>query len=625
VKWVKPSNTRGTQAEPRGRVLTTPAPPRDKLLGVNPRTVFQVLEEAARLYGDAPALHQPDAESKSGYLTYSWNQYRQAVEEIAAGLRVLGIGKGEVVALNSETRLEFYIADLGIMANGSIAAAMYPSYPQRDLVRTLTMAGARAAFVEDPKTLDALREASIGHWILLTGEAPGAITLAALRESGRAGIVRDPQLPARLRADVEPSDTAILYLTSGATGEPKMALITHQAIVSNLDMGPFVLPLGPEDSTVAFLPSAHIAQRVVIELLPIRLGMPVTFFESLLKLPQDIRKVRPTILLAPPRRWERIYSTICTELRKRPAAARKAFYGGLALALAAARYRREGRKVPLHIRLPLKVADRLMFRKVRARFGGRIRVAASGAAPLSKDLAEFYEAVGMPLIEGYGLTEGGVVSLNPLDRPKAGSIGKPLPGVEVRFADDGELLVKSPCLFTGYLNDPETTAEVLAEGWLHTGDIAQADSDGYIFITGRKKELIVSSTGKKVHPSRVESLFKMEPLISQVLLVGDRLPYLTALFTINSVNAETLKGMDAWRGRPIADIAQAPPVLAEIHKAVTRVNKHLAPFEKIRKYRILARDFSIEQGELTATMKVRRARAMENFKEQIDELYAGRE
>jgi long-chain acyl-CoA synthetase len=600
-------------------------PPRDKLLEVNPRTVFQVLEETTRLYGDAPALHQPDAQSKSGYLTYSWNQYRQAAEEIAAGLRALGIGRGDVVALNSETRLEFYIADLGIMANGSIAAAMYPSYPPKELVRTLATAGARAAFVEDPKTLESLREAPIAHWILLTGEAPGALTLEALRQRGRDEIARDPLLPARLRSEVKPSDTAILYLTSGATGEPKMALITHHAIVSNLDMGPFVLPLGPQDSTVAFLPSAHIAQRVVIELLPIRLGMPVTFFESLMKLPQDIRKVRPTILLAPPRMWERIYSTICTELRKRPAAARKAFYGALALALAAARYRREGKKVPLHIRLPLKLADRLMFRKVRARFGGRIRVAASGAAPLSKDLAEFYGAVGMPIIEGYGLTEGGVVSFNPLERPKPGSIGKPLPGVEVRLAEDGELLVNGPCLFTGYLNDPVTTAEVLAGGWLHTGDIAQVDSDGYYFITGRKKELIVSSTGKKIHPSRVEGLFKMEPLISQVLLVGDRLPFLTALFTINSVNAETIKGMDAWRGHSIAEIAQAPPVLAEIQKAVTRVNQHLAPFEKIRKYRILARDFSIEQGELTATMKVRRARAMENFKEQIDELYAGRE
>ena len=202
-------------------------------------------------------------------------------------------------------------------------------------------------------------------------------------------------------------------------------------------MGPAVLPLGPEDSTVAFLPSAHIAQRVVIELFPLRWGMPVTFFESLMKLPQDIRKVRPTILLAPPRMWERIYSTICTELRKRPAAAQKAFYGALALGLAAARYRRQGKSVPLRIRVPLMLADRLMFRKVRERFGGRLRVAASGAAPLSKDLAEFYEAIGMPLIEGYGLTEGGVVTLNPLDRPKPGSIGKPLPGVEVRLSRRG--------------------------------------------------------------------------------------------------------------------------------------------------------------------------------------------
>jgi long-chain acyl-CoA synthetase len=589
---------------------------------VSDRTLYQVLEETARKYGDAPALRQP---AGGDYLTYSWIQYKQAADEIAAGLRSLGIGKGDVVALNSETRLEFYLADLGVVSNGSIAAAMYPSYPPKDLIRTIAAVGARAVFVEDPKTLAPLRAAETGHWILLTGEAEGALSLDALRQRGRDAIANDPGLMARIEAEVHPEDAAILYLTSGATGEPKMALVTHGSVVANLDMGPHVLPLGPEDSTVAFLPSAHIAQRVVIEYLPMRCGMPVTFFESLLKLPQDIKKVRPTILLAPPRMWERIYSTICTELRKRPAAARKAFYGALGLALAAARYRREGKSVPWRIRVPLAVADRLMFRKIRARFGGRIRVAASGAAPLSKDLAEFYEAVGMPLIEGYGLTEGGVVSLNPLDRPKPGSIGKLLPGIEVRVAEDGELLIKSPCLFSGYVNDPATTAEVLRDGWLHTGDVAYVDPEGYLFITGRKKELIVSSTGKKIFPSRVEALFKMEPLISQVLLVGDRLPYLTALFTINTTAAEALKGMEEWRGGRPDQVVQAAPVLSEIQKTVARVNKQLAPFEQVRKYRILARDFSIEQGELTATMKVRRTRAMENFKGQIDELYAGRE
>ena len=571
------------------------------------------------MHGGAPALIQ------AGSPAWSWNQYRLAVDEIAAGLRALGIGKGDIVALNSETRLEFYVADIGIMSNGSIAAAMYPSYPPKDLVRTIQLTGARVAFVEDEKTLASLAGAPIDHWVLLTGEAEGALTLAALRERGRKAMEADPGLFDRIRAECRPEDHAILYLTSGATGEPKMVLVTQYALVSNIEMGPAVLPLSPADSTVAFLPSAHIAQRVVIELLPIPSGMPVTFAESLLKLPQEIRSVRPTLLLAPPRMWERIYSTICTELRKRPAVAQKTFWGALGMALAAARYRRAGKPVPARIRIPLKLADRLLFSKVRGRFGGRIRVAASGAAPLSKELAEFYEAIGMPLVEGYGLTEGGVVALNLLDNPRPGSIGKPLPGIEVKAADDGELLVKTPCLFSCYMGDPEATAEVQRDGCLHTGDLGYIDSDGFIFITGRNKELIVSSTGKKIFPARVEALFKTEPLISQVLLVGDRLPFLTALFTINPAAADTLKGMEEYRERTPAERVQAPPVMAEIRKAVARVNKQLAPFEQVRKWRVLGRDFSIEEGELTATMKVRRARAMENFRDHIEELYAGRE
>jgi long-chain acyl-CoA synthetase len=580
-------------------------------------TLYLVLEEAARRYGDLPALRQP---TRDGYYTLTWNQYLEAVREISLGLRSLGIRKGDVVALNSETQLEFYLADLGTVANGSIAAALYPSYPPKDLLHNLAACGARAAFVEDPKAFETLRAAPVEHWILLTGQAAGAMTLEDLRALGRTALARGEE-----PGIAEAADPAVLYLTSGATGEPKMALVTHQAICANIAMGPAVIPLGPEDSMVAFLPSAHIAQRVVVEYLPITGGMPVTFSASLLQLPQEIRKVRPTVLLAPPRMWERIYSTVCTELRKRPVVAREAFYGALALGLAAARYRRRGKPVPWRIRVPLRAADRLMFQKIRGRFGGRIRVAASGAAPLSKDLAEFYEAIGMPLVEGYGLTEGGVATFNPIGRPKPGSIGKALPGVQVRFTEDGELLIQSPCLFSGYWNDPATTAEVLRDGWLHTGDMGHADEEGYLFITGRKKELIVSSTGKKVYPSRVESLFKMEPIISEVLLIGDRLPYVTALLTFNPAAAQALKGMEEWKDRRAAELATAPPVVAEIRKVVKRVNSQLAPFEQVRKYRILPRDFSIEAGELTATMKLRRVQALEHFKEEINELYAGRE
>ena len=590
------------------------------------RTVFRVLEETAEQYGNAPALHQPCTEDgKRTVRTLSWIEYRTAAEEIAAGLRTLDIRKGDIVALDSETRLEFYLADLGIMANGSIAAAVYPTYPPKELIRTIQACDAKAVFVEDVKTFERIKEAPVAKWILMTGEAPGAITLDQLRKCGRDAMERDPGLLARIRAEVQPSDDAILYLTSGATGEPKMVMISHRALVANVDTGPIVFPMGPEDRTVAFLPSAHIAQRVVVELLPMRGGAPVTFAESLLKLPQEIKEVRPTVFLAPPRMWERVYSTVCTELKKQPAAAQKLFYTGLALGLAAARYRRKGKRVPARIRFPLALIDRLAFAKLRARFGGQMRVAASGAAPLGSDLAEFYEAIGMPLVEGYGLTEGGVVAFNPIGFPKPGSIGRPLPGVEVRIAEDGELLVKSPSLMSRYYKDPQATAEVLRDGWLHTGDIGSVDQDGYLFITGRKKEMIVSSTGKKIYPSRVESLFKFEPLVSQVVLIGDGLPYLMALFTVNTTTAELLDGMKDYQGRPPTEIAEAPAVHAELQKIVRKINKQLAPFEQVRKFRVLVRDLSIEAGELTATMKVRRMRVLENFKQNIDELYTGKE
>jgi long-chain acyl-CoA synthetase len=595
---------------------------------MGPRTIYSVLETAAKNYGTAPALHQPLGKGK--YQTYSWIDYKTAVREIACGLRRVGVRKGDVVAIYAETRAEFCLVDLGIISNGSIAAALYTSYPLPDQIGNLRGSDAKAVFVEDTKSMQALIAAAGEpalpvQWIVISGDAGEALTLDQLRAEGRAALAEDAKAFEKIRAEVSTKDIAILYLTSGATGEPKMGLVSHGAVLANIDMAPKALGLSPDDSTISFLPSAHIAQRVVLQMLPLGMGIPVWFSESLTKLPNEMKTIRPTFLLAPPRVWERIFASVNAEIKKRSAVSKKLFHGAVGLGAEVSRLREEGKSVPKWMTSTLKLADRLVFSKIRERLGGKLRLAASGAAPLGKELARFYAAIGMPLIEGYGLTEGGVLTLNPLKHPKSGSIGVALPGVKLRLAEDGELLAKSASLFSGYYKDPASTAAVLRDGWLHTGDLAEIDSAGYVYITGRKKEMIISSNGKKIYPARIEGLFKTEPIVNQIVLIGDRLPFVTALMTINVTNAEVLKGMEQFKGRGPNEVAVAPPVLAEVQKAVTRINKQLAPFEQIRKFRVLERDFSIETGELTPTMKVRRNRVLENHRQVVSELYMGKE
>ena len=578
------------------------------------RTVYSLLEKTGSTYGDAPALQQPIGGGK--YKSWTWREFRDVVQWTAVGLRAIGATKGSMIALQSDTRAEFYLADLGVMAVGAISAALYTSVPFADQARAIQFCECKVALVENPKAYRGLTKA-LGEaarsiqWILMTGTAeeagvpPDAVmTFAQLWDAGRRKLEEDPAAFERLQTEYDERDVAILYMTSGATGEPKMGLVSHRALVTNLDMVPAVLPLTPADCTIAFLPSAHMAQRVVGELLPLYFGSTVWFSEGLSKLPHEIRSVRPTFFLSPPRLWERIYASIIAEIKKRPAMIQKLFHLGLGLGTKAARYRREGKSVPVGIRAPLALVDKIMFTKIRERLGGRLHAPVSGSAPLSKELAEFYEAVGMPLMEGYGLTEGGVVSVNPPGRVKPGSIGPLLPGVEVRIAEDGELMIHGSIVFDGYYKDPEATASVLRDGWLATGDIASCDNEGYYYITGRKKEVIVASNGKKIYPARIEGLFKREPLISHVLLIGDKLPFITALITVTG---------------------EVDAAAAAVARAVKEVNQQLPSFEQIRKFKILERDFSIENGELTPTMKLRKSRIIENHRALVHELYAGRE
>jgi long-chain acyl-CoA synthetase len=594
------------------------------------RTLFTVLEETTQLYGNKPALYQPEGgKGPATYRIFTWIEFRDAAREVACGLRTLGFTNGDVIALHAETSAAFYVVDLGVLGAGCIAAALYTSLPAQDHVRTIQIAEPKALVVEDPKALQGLRSAGVDfpgmRWIILSGQADGAMTLEELRRIGRAELAKTPKLFAETQNSVRASDPAVLYMTSGATGEPKMGLTNHGSIVANIDMGPKVVALGPDDSTLAFLPSAHIAQRVAVEFLPMRTGTPVYFSEGLSKMPSELKSVRPTFLLAPPRVWERLYASISTEVKKKPRIARNLFYTALGLGLRAARLRNSGQPVPGWMQRALRLADAVVFSKIKQRLGGRLKFPVSGAAPLGRELAQFFEAICMPLLEGYGLTEGGVVALNPIGDTKAGSIGKPLPGAEIRLAGDGELLVGGPTLFEGYYKDPAATAAVLRDGWLYTGDIAEFDDDGYIFITGRKKEVIVSSNGKKIYPARIESLFKVEPLINQVLLIGDRQPYVTALLTVNAAAIESMEGLAAAKGKSPEQLVDTPEVVQAVDDAVKRVNKQLASFEQIRRFRILKQDFTIDRGELTPTMKVRRNQVLENYRDLVSELYLGKE
>ena len=587
--------------------------------------MFSVLEETVAQQGKAAALHQPKGGGK--YIIYTWTDYRTAVMEIALGLADLGVVHGDIVAIQSETRAEFYLADMAIMAIGAISAGLYASYPAIDQVKNLRACGTRVLIVEDAKQMAAIANAMKTNplpieFVLIEGKVEGARTLDELRASGRQMLAADPEAFTKLAGRVSPDDPAILYLTSGATGEPKMGLATHGSVTMNIDMGPHVLPLGPADRALVFLPSAHIAQRVVMQLLMMRMAVPCWFSESLAKMPQELKTLKPTFMLAPPRVWERIYASIKTEVNKKGAFTQKLFFAAVGLGLKAAEYRQRGESVPGWLTTPLKLADKVIFSKLRERLGNSIRVAISGAAPLGRDTAMFFDAIGMPITEGYGLTEGGVLTMNPVDRQIYGTIGKPLPGVEVKLAEDGELLIKSPSQFSGYFHDPVATASIMRDGWLATGDIASIDSAGYVSITGRKKEILASSSGKKIYPSRVEALFKGEALISQMILVGDRLPFVTALFTINPAVAETLPGMAEYQGMPFS---KAKPVDEQLRRAVKEANSTLPEWEQIRKFRVLDRDFSVETGELTPTMKVRRAKVLDNYKAEISALYGGKE
>lgn len=587
------------------------------------RTICDLLRVRARLSPDEPALHQPrGSRTQRTYETFTWRHYHEAVNEIAAGLLDLGVGKGDIVVLDSDSHAEFYIFDLAVMACGAASAALYPTSPPKEKLKLIERCRAKALICQDAISAARLASAKTGIRALMRGEAPGAESMQSLRQRGQELLSRDPDAVDRAQAAIRPEDDAIIYLTSGATGEPKIVVSSHGAVVANVLGALSMIDVGPGDSGFAFLPSAHIAQRLVAEIAAIAAGVPVWFADSLNTVAEEIQQVAPTAMVAPPQVWDRVRRRIHEAVERESPTKQRIFHAAVRAGMRRSRLSQAGERVPLWLHGACAVYDRLVFSKLRDRVGGKLRLAISGAAPLAEDLAHFWAALGIRLTEGYGLTEAGVLTFNTPGGERFGSVGQPLPGVELKLEEDGELLVRGPYAFSRYLDDEETTSAVLRDRWLYTGDVASIDAHGFVTITGRKKEIIVSSSGKNIFPAAIEELFRADPLIANAFLVGDSQPHLCALLTLHPTVARSLPGMEEHQSASNQNLHELEPVRKELERIVRKVNRHLSTAERVHKFRALPRDFSIEKGEVTPTLKLRRKVILEHFRDEIAELYA---
>jgi len=569
----------------------------------------------------------------SGYEGIPYSDLRRSVEQCALGLVALGLKPGERVAIVSENRPEWVIADMGIVSLGGVDVPVYPTMTARQNLYIFNDAGVRFAIVSNQfqlnKVMRVIGECKHLEKVIVIndkGVVPDdrVISFSTLLTMGEKGKGENPDYFLASVKMVKPDDLLTLIYTSGTTGNPKGVMLTHQNLVSNIKSSASVIPIGPEDTMLSFLPLSHSFERMAGYYTAFACGATIAYAESVETVRDNMLEVRPTIVTTVPRLFERIYSRIAKQVDSSPPVRQKIFRWAVGVGREYARVSKQG-ALPASLRAKHALADRLVFSKLRARTGGRMKFFVSGGAALGRQFGEFFEAVGLSIIEGYGLTESApVISVNRLDNYKFGSVGKPIPGVEVAIAHDGEILARGPNIMQGYWNDKSATQEVLdPQGWLHTGDIGIQDAEGFLYITDRKKHLFVSSGGKNIAPQPIESLFMSIKYIEQFMLIGDRRMFLTALIV---PDFEALKEFADARNLPYAsdaDLAKHPQIMELIEKEIQGIQKDLANYERVRKFALLDKQFTIEDGELTPTLKVRRNVIEERYAHLIEDMYRG--
>jgi long-chain acyl-CoA synthetase len=586
-------------------------------------------------YNSVDQYQKPDhLKVKRGpdWTSISSNEFRTAVEEVAAGFEALGLKATERVGILGENRPEWAYADLATLCSRATAVTIYPSLPPAQILYILKDSGVRIVVasnqVQAEKVLSVKAQApELQHVVVMDDSAVlGTQTLSALRETGRRALALDKDLIRRRAKTVRPDDLATLIYTSGTTGDPKGVMLTHSNLGSNVETcaKEIFSILGPKDSVLSFLPLCHVFERMGGEFVMLKRGCTIAYSEAFEKVPQYLQEIRPTILISVPRLYDKVMTRVREKVATAPPFRQKlfAFAEATGREVFEASQRREA--VSPWLKLKHAVAERLVLKTVRAGLGGQVRIAISGGAALPKEIGMFFGAMGLPILEGYGLTETSpVVSVNTPRNSRVGSVGKVIDGVEVKIAADGEICVRGPNVMRGYFNKPEATAEVIdGEGYFHTGDIGRLDEEGYLYITDRKKDLIVTSAGKNLAPQPIENLLKTHPLISELVMVGDGRHFPAALVvpnfdTLARVAAES--GIqNASREALIAD----PKAIELVEQAIASLSGELAQYERIKKITLLPKDFSIDAGELTPTLKVKRRVVEAKYKDLIDRMYA---
>jgi long-chain acyl-CoA synthetase len=555
----------------------------------------------------------------------------ERVRDLVLGLASLGVERGDRVAIMAESRPEWVLADLATLTHGAVLVPIYPtlSAPQARFI--LRDCGARVVIVSTAEQLEKIRSIQpqlpdVQTVVVIDNvPGPGVLTLEELAQRGHGRMVGEWGVGRQFRdeaREIAPADLATIIYTSGTTGEPKGVMLTHENLVANLYAGAEALDVGPDDSAVSFLPLSHAFERMV-SYIYLFCGVTIVFAESLETIGRDVAAVKPTLFTGVPRVYEKIHARIVEKARSGSTVKRRLFDWAAGVASRRGRALLGGRTPGPGLSAQAALADRLVFSKIRAGVGGRLRYLVSGSAPLPVPVAEFFFGVGLPIVEGYGLTETApILTVNPPAAPRAGTVGKAVRGVELRIADDGEILARGPNIMTGYYNRPDATAEVLRDGWFHTGDIGSLDADGYLSITDRKKDLLVTSGGKKIAPQPLESALKQSPLVAEAIVLGDRRRYAVALIVPDFAALERRVTAPGGAAVPRTELVTRPDVVALYQEAVDELNRDLAQYERIKRFGLLPRELSIEGGELTPTLKVKRKVIEEQWREEIEALYS---